>query len=133
MGSTPRSEPPDPPDFFLSFAGETGDTQLRACRTRGRLRVGSQDDNMLVDIDPGIRVRAGIGYADISRVILSPRHAGYTLFPIVAWPTFVHVLRILDDSILRTMQFAPDQVSPILWGTLYPTEEAARRARTAQD
>ena len=56
MGSTPNSD--DPPDFVLSFAGETGDTQLRTVRVRGRLRAPVHDQNMLVDIlnrrgDPG--------------------------------------------------------------------------------
>jgi hypothetical protein len=91
-----------------------------------RLRDPVRDDYMLVEIEPVlIGQRFGLGNRDISRLILSTRVQGYTLFPITKWPSPVYVARILDETILQTFSFVKEQVELIAWATLYRTLEEA--------
>ena len=117
----------DSPDFFLdpTDGGDQRDlgspeAQLRACWAQGRLRTSSRDDWMLVRIEPPLIGQPyGLGDRDLERVLLATRHAGTTLFPVTEWPAFVYILRIVDDTILETKTFSPDQVQLIRWGVLH--------------
>jgi hypothetical protein len=108
------------PDFFLDPT-ESGDLrELRAVWIADRLRDGIRDDYMLVRIDPPLSGQLyGLGDRDIDLVLLATRHAGKTLFPVTEWPAFVYIIRIVDDSVLKTKAFSADQVQMIRWGILY--------------
>jgi hypothetical protein len=117
------------PDFFLSGAGEmTGDlSNPRACWTKGRLRDEVRDDHMLVEIEPPLIGQTyGLGGHDITNLIISSRHQGYSLFPIGEWPCHVYIARILDESITKTLVFTREQVEVIAWGMIFPTIEEAK-------
>jgi hypothetical protein len=108
-----------PPDFVLDPTDSGDPDELRACWIEARLRDASRDDYMLVRIDPPLIGQPyGLGDRDIHRVLLATRHAGRTLFPVTEWPAFVYVIRILDNAILKTKQFSPNQVQMIRWGVL---------------
>ena len=93
------------PDFFLSSAGEYRLlSQPRACWTKARLRDPVRNDYMLAEIESALLGQPfGLGDRDISQLILSTRYEGCTLDPIRKWPSPVHVARIFDDPILRTL------------------------------
>jgi hypothetical protein len=115
------------PDFFLSSAGEYKLlSEPRACWGKARLRDNLRDDYMLIEIEPPLMGQGfGLGGNDITKLIISTRHQGYTLYPITEWPSFVYVIRILDEAILKTLFFSKDQVELIAWAMIFPTREAA--------
>jgi hypothetical protein len=115
------------PDFFMSTAGEYSPLAApRACWQRARLRDAVRDDYMLVEIEPALKDRRfGLGATDITRLLLSTRHRGQTLFPVSEWPSSVYVTRIVDDTVLDTGMFTPGQVELIAWGALFRTREEA--------
>ena len=120
-------------DFFLSSAGEYGPlSQPRACWTKARLRDPVRDDYVLVEIEPVLLGQSfGLGGRNISRLILSTRHQGYTLCPVTEWPSHVYVSCILDESILETLFFTKEQVELIAWAIIFRTmEEATAYARS---
>lgn len=91
-----------------------------------RLRDPVRDDYMLVEIEPALIGQPfGLGDRDISRLILSTRHQGYTLFPITEWPSHVYVTRILDEAILQTSSFTKEQIELIAWARIYRTLKEA--------
>ena len=119
-------------DFFLCAAGEHQElTSPRACWIIGRLKDNVRDDHMLVEIDPPlIGQRYGLGENDIRTLILSARHQGYTLFPIMEWPSHVYVSRILDKKIQDTGTFSGNQVEVVAWAMIFRTlEDAAAHVR----
>lgn len=116
------------PDFFLSAAGEYRPLERpRACRAKARLRDLVRDDYMLVEIEPTLLGQTfGLGDRDISRLILSTRYQGSTLFPITEWPSHVYVTRILDETVLQTLSFTKSQVELIAWAVMFRTLEEAK-------
>jgi hypothetical protein len=99
----------------------------RACWTRGRLRDEVRDDYMLVDVEPPvIGQNYGLGGEDITSMLISTRHRGFTLFPITEWPSHVYITRILDLSIVTTLFFTGCQVELIGWGMIFRTENEAK-------
>lgn len=123
------------PDFFMSTAGEYGPLAApRACWARARLRDTVRDDYMLIDIEPVLEGQSfGLGAADITRLVISSRLRGQTLYPISEWPLSVYVARVVDDIVLESHAFTREQVELIAWGTLFHTrEEASEQARRYQ-
>lgn len=115
------------PDFFLSCAGEYKPlSEPRACWAKARLRNAIRNDYMLIEINPAL-IGQSFGFADknITRLIVSARFEGYTLYPITRWPVPVYVCRILDDAMLATLFVKQNQVELIAWGTIFRTLEAA--------
>jgi hypothetical protein len=81
---------------------------------------------MLVEIEPTLLGQPfGLGDRNVSRLILSARHQGYTLYPITEWPSHVYVSRILDETILETLVFTKEQVELIAWAMIFRTMEEA--------
>ena len=123
------------PDFFLSTAGENQElSSPRACWAKDRLRDQVRDDYLLIEIEPPlIGQMYGLGGQDITRLILSTRFEGESLFPFKEWPCHVYVARILDDVITKTLVFTLGQVELIAWGTVFRTlDEAAAHAQQFQ-
>lgn len=116
------------PDFFLSAGREVmGDMAIpRACRTIGRLRDPIRDDHMLIEVEPPIIGQVyGLGQHNITKVILSARYQGDTLFPVTEWPCHVYVTRIVDENIIKILMFTREQVEMIAWGMIFRTIEEA--------
>lgn len=115
------------PDFFLSAAGENeGLASPRACWKKARLKDPVRDDHMLVEIEPPLIGQGyGLGGQDITNLILSARHEGFSLFPVKEWPCHVYIARILDDTIARTLAFTRNQVEVIAWGMIFRTLDEA--------
>jgi hypothetical protein len=89
---------------------------------------------MLIDIEPPLEGQSfGLGATDITRLIISSRLQGQTLYPISGWPLSVYVARVVDDTVLESLAFTREQVALIAWGTLFHTrEEASQQARRYQ-
>lgn len=117
------------PDFYLASSEGYGMEEPRRCFAIRRIRGDSRDDYMLVRIDPPlIGQRFGMGAQDLDHVILATRHAGASLFPIRAWPVFVHVARVLVPLEQRDL-LHDGEMESIAWAELYETEAAARSKR----
>ena len=98
----------------------------RACWTLGRLRDEVRDDYMLIEVEPAvIGQNYGLDSQDITSLVISTRHRGFSLFPITAWPSHVYITRILDQSITKTLVFTGSQVELIGWGMIFRTENEA--------
>jgi hypothetical protein len=122
-----------PPDFYLSAAGEmTGDMALiRACRVRGRLHDQFHREHMLIHVDPPVIGQPyGLGARDLTRLIVTARFVGFTLFPISEWPCHVYVSRMLDEGITGSSAFTGEQVEIIAWAWLYRTIAEAKADRS---
>ena len=120
------------PDFFLSCAGEYKPlSEPHACWTKARLADRVRDDYMLIEIKPELPGQLfDVGDSNITQLIISTRHEGYTLYPITEWPVSVYVTRILDESIFNTLFFTENQIELIAWGMIFRTlEEAIANAR----
>ena len=118
--------------LFLTTAGEFKLlSKPRACRFVQRLRDRNRDDYMLVEIDPPLVGQYfGLGGKDITTLLLSTRHKGFSLFPPTSWPMDVYVARITDPGVTKVGRFMPDQVQLIAWGLVFndlrQAEEHAR-------
>jgi hypothetical protein len=62
------------------------------CRVLNRVDDGGSPDKLLVEIDPPAPGQLYRQTTDVSRVVLSPRHVGVTLYPQISeWPCHVHI------------------------------------------
>ena len=116
----------NPVNFYLASSEGYGMENPRRCTAIKRLRGEERDDYLLVTIDPPLIGQAfGLGGRDVDQVIVATRHRGESLFPIMRWPVFVHVARLLvtyeGQDVVRN-----DEMESIAWAELYSTEEAAR-------
>lgn len=111
------------PDFFLTTEGEYSPlAEPRACWNRGRLRDDRRDDYMLVEIDPPfVDPLAGIAQAT-SRLLLSSKFEGTSIYEKIRAPLPVYVAHILDHSIIRSGYFGKEQVALIAWGFITETK-----------
>jgi hypothetical protein len=117
------------PDFFLDPTEDGDLRELRSCWSRGTLKDANDTEYLVVEISPPIIGQGyGLGDKDISLVLLSPRHQGHSLFPVTAWPEFVYVARLVDESALASGTATDEQVELILWGVLHRSRAAAEAA-----
>lgn len=116
------------PDFYLASTEGYGMEEPRWCYRIKRLRGDHRDDHLLIRVEPPfIGQQYGLGAQDIDEVVVAPRHRGVSLFPITAWPVFVHVARPLVANPAGRTTIHDEELEEIGWGELYPTEEAARK------
>lgn len=82
---------------------------------------------MLIAIDPPlIGQRYGLGADDIHEVVIQPRHIGVSLFPVIKWPVYVHVARLLAPLRLGSGRIQNEDLEEIAWAEIYPSEDDAR-------
>lgn len=116
-----------PVDFYLSSSEGYDLGNPRKCYRIKRLQGDTRDDYLLIRIDPPlIGQEYGLGGQDIDEVIVAARYKGDSLFPIVEWPAFVHVARILVDNPGHRDIIHSDELEEIAWAELYETYDAAR-------
>ena len=119
------------PVFYLTTAGEYKLlSKPRACWLMRRLRDVNRNDYMLVGIDPPLIGQSfGLGGDDITELLLSTRHQGFSLFSTRREPMEVYIARIVDQKVLNAESFSREQVQLIAWGTIFGTlEKATARA-----
>jgi len=81
---------------------------------------------MLIEIEPPLEGQnLGLGGIDITRLIVSSRLSGQTLYPVSEWPLSVYVARVTDDTVLKSRTFTREHVKLIAWGMLFRTREGA--------
>ncbi len=117
--------------LYLTTAGEYKLlSKPRACSFVRRLRDVNRDDYMLVKIDPPLIGQSfGLGGNDVTELLLSTRHQGFSLFPTYRGPMEVYVARVVDPAVLSAESFTRDQVQLIAWGTVFnDLEKATARA-----
>ena len=114
------------PDFYLASSEGYGLEIPRACHRIKRLAVTNRRDCLLISLEPPIvGQQYGLGDRDIACVVIAPRHAGSSLFPISTWPVFVHVARpLVADPELREV-LDDGELEEIGWAEIYPTRRAA--------
>ena len=109
------------PIFYLTTAGEYKLlSKPRACWFVRRLRDVNRDDYMLVRIDPPLIGQSfGLGANDVTALLLSTRHQGFSLYTMKDWPTNVYVARISDPNVFDAECFTREQVQLIAWGEIF--------------
>jgi hypothetical protein len=109
------------PIFYLTTAGEYKLlSKPRSCWCVRRLRDANRDDYMIVTIDPPLIGQPfGLGGGDVTTLLLSTRHQGFSLYPVTEWPTNVYVARIVDPQVFDAESFTPEQVQLIAWGEIF--------------
>ncbi len=114
------------PDFYLVSSEGYGLEAPRACYRLKRLSGSTRGDYLLISLEPPISGQPyGLGDRDIATVVIATRHANSSLFPISAWPVFVHVARpLVADPELRD-QLDDSELQEIGWAEIYPTRPAA--------
>ena len=115
------------PTFFLTTAGEYKLlSKPRACWFFRRLRDVNRDDYMLVRIDPPLIGQSfGLGGNEVTELLLSTRHKGFSLFSPRQGAKEVYVARIADPAVLAAESFTREQVQLIAWGTVFDDVETA--------
>jgi hypothetical protein len=89
------------------------------------VKVGDNPDCLVVRVDPPV---IGPWYGPgLNEIIVAARFAGESLFPIVRWPSHVHVARILSPPRDR-VAFSPDDIEVFAWAEIYEDEASARVA-----
>lgn len=128
MEPTQGSSVSEAPDFYLTAAGEFEPlADLRACRVVRRLKSAHGVECMLVEISPPLIGQPfGLGDKDVTLLVLSPRHAGTTMFPIDTWPFFVYAARLLANRAPPGDTFCADEIETIAWARLYRNADQAK-------
>ena len=125
LGHLNKGKPVATPDFYLSSSEGYDLEEPRRCWIVRKFRTTQRSDLLLVELQPPIiGQKYGLGGRDIAQVVVASRHQGVSLIPISEWPAYVHVARIVGDSIEEPLQDEDLQV--IAWAELHQTEEAAR-------
>jgi hypothetical protein len=111
--------------FFLSTAAETGKNgelaSPRECWEIKRMRDAIRDDYMLTSMEPLYRECVGIGYRDVSKVIVATRFKGDSLYRTTSWPCHVYVFTMADENIESQSEFRPTQIRMVAWAMLFRT------------
>lgn len=112
--------------LYLSSLESVLFSDVRRCEIIRLLRFATDKECALVRLSPGV-VGQPWGIAeDLSVFVIAPRHAGHGLAPIVSFPCFVHLARILDPRVEHVDMISRDQVQSIAWCELYRTESDAK-------
>jgi hypothetical protein len=120
---------PKDPEFYLTSSEGYNLQEIRTCKRIRRFARKDRDDLLLIEIDPPIiGQQFGLGARDIHRVVVTPRHVGYTLFPVNSWPAYVHVARLLIDECEIEETLDVKDLELIAWAELYPDLESAEKA-----
>ena len=115
------------PDFYLASAEGYGMEEPRRCWRIKRLATDNRDDLLLARIDPPLPGQKYGEPRDIDLVLLATRHEeGSSLFPVTAWPVYVHVARPLVSDAEHREKLQAHEFQSIAWAELYRTEEDAR-------
>lgn len=118
-------ELPDP--FFLSSSEGYGLDAPHRCTPIRRLRTEGRDDLLLVRVEPPLLGQLyGLGNEEIVYLVIAPRHAGVSLFPVSEWPASVHVARILVTAPEACLRLDQSEIEEIAWAEIYPDEDTAR-------
>lgn len=108
------------PDFYLISSEGYGLNHPIACFKRKRLFGKNPDGYLLCDIKPSLIGQTyGRGSEDITQLILSNRHQGYSLFPIREWPSYVHVAIPMSNKLEVNEYVNENDIKLIAWGELY--------------
>ena len=111
------------PDFYLVSSEGYGLEQPVACFKRKHLRGNHPDGYLLCDIQPAlIGQHYDLGSKNIKQLVLATRHQGYSLFPIIEWPAYVHVALPLSDIAMNDYIQEAD-IKLIAWGELYQDKD----------
>lgn len=115
------------PDFYLTSSEGYGLKGPRRGWRVKRVATDDRDDLLLVKIDPPLLgQKYGQGSRDIDLVLVVTRHEGASLFPVIEWPVFVHVIRPLIADPEHRDTLRKDEHESIAWAELYLTEHDAR-------
>jgi len=77
---------------------------------------------MLIDVAPPVVSKEN---QDVTELLISTRHVGFSLFPLKGLPLDVYIARVRDQRIVGTLTFTKGQVELIGWGRIFRTAEEA--------
>lgn len=107
--------------YFLSSLESTAFGATRECTFLKRLRFDSGKECVLAELTPPV-IGQQFGVAqDIRFVVLASRHEGYMLTPIVEFPCFVFIARVLAVDLENVSVISSGDLEVLAWGELYRT------------
>jgi hypothetical protein len=116
------------PDFYLASTDSYNVEMPRRVWRLKRMSGPGRDDLLLARIDPPIVDQEhGSDAQNVETVLLATRHKGASLFPIIQWPVFVHVLRATINNVEDRDSLQKGEFRNIAWAELYKTEEDAHK------
>ena len=113
------------PDFSLASSESVALFTPRACWCQRWGPAENQAEFLRIKIDPPIPAGTpGFLYADVSELVLTPRHVGESLSAPSCWPVAVHVLVPMHID-------GEEKLHHAAWAELYPAlsqQNAERKA-----
>ena len=117
----------DHPDFYLISSEGYNLDKVRACYKERRFMNGHPDGYLLCEVVPPILGQSyGLGGQDIHRVVFASRHAGYSIFTINGWPTYVHVARLTCVVSIDKFIITENDIESIGWAEIYESLVSAQ-------
>lgn len=112
--------------YFLSSLDSARFEPVRECGFGRPLTFDSGKIAIEAAISPGVIGQDFGHFADIDKVIMTPRHEGVSLLPVSEFPCFVFIALSIADFVLES-PIRPDDLEIIGWGELYRTRDDAAR------
>ena len=112
------------PDFYWVSSDGARLNEVVKCYKDRRLSYLNSEGVLVCEIDPPLIGQAfGLGGSDVAKVVFVHRHRGFSLFPIVDWPAYVHVGRLICDIPHGVFSLRQSDVAFFQWGELYRTDD----------
>lgn len=109
--------------YYLSSLESVSFELTRECSVIKMLAFTSGKKCMLVKVDPVVIGQPyGLGSEDIEHLVLTNRHEGEGLDPIVSFPCFVFITRPLFDVAENRDIIDKEDLENLAWGELYRTK-----------
>lgn len=116
------------PDFYLSSTEHVDFEIPRACWKLRQVKAFNREDSLLVSIVPTIIGQSyGLGATDIDKLIIAPRFANTSLFPISEWPLYVYVCGLTSDE--EKDAYETNEYVYLAWAELYPNVSRAKNKK----
>jgi hypothetical protein len=113
--------------YYLSSMDSVQFELVRECAIIRRLAFHSGKECALVRLSPGVTQQNLDFFEESDTFVLSNRHEGMSLFPILEYPCFVFICRINISNIKIHDAIDKSDVEVIGWGELYRTRVDAQR------
>ncbi len=115
--------------YYLSSLDSSRFEPVRECKFVGQTALENGRVCAIATLNPPVNGQDFDVGADIDTVVLAPRHAGATLFPVNEFPCFVHIARPLRGGVRDLQRLTVQDVEVIGWGELYRSRSDAESRR----
>ncbi len=115
--------------FYLSSMDSLLLEEARECSFERRIRFDTGKEAVVAALEPPVQLQREGSWKVVSRVILTARHEGYGLSPILYFPCFVYVAFLAEGNPDDVEQVTSSQLEVVGIAELYRSEKDAREHR----